>query len=83
MTLAVADASPLRYLIVIGHIDVLPRLFDQIVIPQYVASIELRNPNTPREVQAWVAALPAWTEVRAPESPQNLGVHRGESRRLP
>ena len=63
----------------IGHIDVLPRLFDQIVIPQYVASIELRNPKTPRDVHAWAAALPPWTEVRAPESPQNLGVHRGES----
>ena len=36
MILVVADASPIRYLIVIGLIDILPRLFDRVVIPEYV-----------------------------------------------
>jgi predicted nucleic acid-binding protein len=30
----VADASPLWYLILIGHIDLLPTLFTQIIIPR-------------------------------------------------
>ena len=32
----VADTSPLRYLILIGHIDFLPTLFTQIIIPHAV-----------------------------------------------
>ena len=36
MTLVVADTGPINYLILIGEIDILPKLFDQIVIPSSV-----------------------------------------------
>jgi predicted nucleic acid-binding protein len=31
--IVVADSGPLRYLVVIGHIDILPSLFNQVLIP--------------------------------------------------
>jgi predicted nucleic acid-binding protein len=32
----VSDTSPINYLILIGQIDLLPQLFEQIIIPQAV-----------------------------------------------
>jgi predicted nucleic acid-binding protein len=34
--IVVADASPICYLLLIGHVDLLQRLFGQVVIPQAV-----------------------------------------------
>ena len=50
MRLIVADTSPLVYLVLINHIDVL--------------HAELRNPLAPAPVLAWAASLPQWIEVR-------------------
>ena len=33
MSLVVSDTTPLNYLILIGHIDVLPRLFGKLLVP--------------------------------------------------
>ena len=33
--LVIADATPLRYLILIEHVTVLPTLFGRIMIPQW------------------------------------------------
>ena len=55
----VADASPLRYLLLIGAADILPALFGGVLIPRTVVD-ELSQPGTPDEVRRWVAALPAW-----------------------
>ena len=63
--LVVADTTPLRYLIVIQAIDVVPSLYERVVIPQAVRT-ELQHPRSPREVRAWLAAPPAWVEVRQP-----------------
>ena len=57
--LVVADSSPLILLIHIGHIDVLPRLFRQVVIPAEV-SAELLQSNRPRAVHNFMASHPAW-----------------------
>jgi hypothetical protein len=40
MRAAVADASPLRYLVLIGAIEILPRLFEGVFVPDIV-----RTPN--------------------------------------
>src|SRR4051812_18196471 len=63
--LVVADASPLVGLVRIGHADVLPALFGEVVIPPKVAE-ELTNPRRPVEVRAFMASPPAWLSVRAP-----------------
>ena len=60
--IVVADTGPLRYLIMIGHADVLPRLFGAVSVPTAVAE-ELRHPNTPDAVSAWMAGPPSWLAV--------------------
>jgi predicted nucleic acid-binding protein len=65
----VADTTPLNYLILIGHIDILVPLYGQVIIPQAVAA-ELQHPRAPARVRAWVAALPPWCSIRhAPGHP--------------
>jgi len=61
--LVIADTGPLNYLILIGHIDVLPALFEKVVLPTTVQS-ELASDNAPRPVRHWIANLPAWLDVR-------------------
>ena len=63
--LVVADTSPLRYLVVIQAIEILPLLYERVVVPQAVLT-ELQHPRSPREVRAWLATPPAWVEIRQP-----------------
>jgi predicted nucleic acid-binding protein len=66
--LVVADAGPLNYLILIGHIELLPVLFEKVALPTTVQS-ELASSKAPPFVREWIANLPAWVEVReAPRS---------------
>jgi predicted nucleic acid-binding protein len=59
----VADTSPINYLILIGHVDVLPVLFGKIILPSVVRD-ELARPKAPLTVRDWLANPPAWLEVR-------------------
>jgi predicted nucleic acid-binding protein len=61
--LVIADTGPLNYLILIGQVDLLPALFEKIVLPATVLG-ELTSRKAPASVQTWSAALPAWLEVR-------------------
>jgi predicted nucleic acid-binding protein len=62
MLVVVADTSPIRYLVEIGHVGVLPKLFERIFIPSLVYD-ELRHPSAPATVRAWANSLPGWLEV--------------------
>lgn len=64
--LVIADASPIHYLLLIGHIDILPSLYERIVVPEVVVTIELRQPQTPDIVKDWVEAHPDLMDVRQP-----------------
>ena len=77
MSLVVSDTTPLNYLILIGHFDVLPRLFGKLLVPPAVIH-EMRNPKAPAGVAAWAGSLPAWIEVKAPHTDLHLGVGAGE-----
>ena len=57
--MVVADAGPLRYLIVIEAADVLRRLYDRVLLPETVAA-ELQAAPTPAAVRAWLLQPPAW-----------------------
>lgn len=65
--IVVSDTSPLNYLILIGHEDVLPSLFGQIVAPPAVIA-ELMHPGAPPPVRAWAATPPSWLEVVRPSA---------------
>jgi len=68
--IVVADATPLRYLVLIDAIAVLPALHARIVIPRTVAD-ELQRPRTPLPVRQWMAAPPAWLDIRpSPPMPE-------------
>lgn len=59
---AVADTGPLHYLIVAGHIDILPTLFIEIAIPDAVRD-ELAHPGAPAAVRSWIAAPQAGLSI--------------------
>jgi predicted nucleic acid-binding protein len=63
MRVVVADTGPLNYLVLIDAIELLPRLFDRIVVPIAVND-ELIAGGTPAVVRAWIAQVPPWLEVR-------------------
>jgi predicted nucleic acid-binding protein len=54
---AVADTSPINYLVLIGQIDILPRLYARIAIPSAVLD-ELKHPVAPEPVRNWAKQPP-------------------------
>ncbi|MDI9446946.1 MAG: hypothetical protein QM844_22575 [Planctomycetota bacterium] len=68
MTVVVSDTGPLNYLVLCGAIDILPRLFETVVVPAAVLA-ELEHEDTPAAVRRWAGALPSWVEVRTPRCP--------------
>ncbi len=70
MRLVIADTGPVNYLIPIGNIDVLPALFDKVILPSAVRA-ELTDPGTPPSVRNWIAELPAWLQVHETPSRQS------------
>ena len=61
--IVVADTSPLCYLILIGEIDVLPKLYSHVLAPSAVIS-ELLHEDAPAAVRNWAADLPSWISAR-------------------
>ncbi len=57
--IAVADASPLCYLVLIGEIDLLPKLLRQVAASRAVIT-ELLHEDAPELVRNWASSLPAW-----------------------
>jgi predicted nucleic acid-binding protein len=60
--IAVADTSPVCYLVLIGKADLLPELFSSVLIPRAVVA-ELLHEDAPESVRAWAANLPSWASV--------------------
>ncbi len=58
----VADATPLHYLVLIGEIDLLERLYGEIAVPSTVVD-ELSATRTPTPVRNWAASLPPWISI--------------------
>ena len=63
MPLVVADTGPLHYLVLTGDIELLPKLFERVLVPQVVRD-ELANTEAPRAVRDWIARAPGWLDVR-------------------
>jgi predicted nucleic acid-binding protein len=74
----VSNASPLHYLILVGYVEVLPKLFDRLMAPPAVVS-ELSRPKTPAPVRLWMASHPRWLEVNKPAMVLEVaGLGKGE-----
>ncbi len=58
----ISDTTPLRYLIEIEEVHILPKLFGKVIIPEKVSE-ELQDPKTPEAVRGCIQALPEWLEV--------------------
>jgi predicted nucleic acid-binding protein len=79
MTVVIADTSPINYLVLIGEVGILHRLYHRIVIPEEVFA-ELLDAGAPPEVREWTAARPDWIEIRkAPRrKPSLMDLDEGE-----
>jgi predicted nucleic acid-binding protein len=76
----VLDTSPISYLLLIGHVEILPVLYDRLFVPSAVAG-ELGHPEAPLLLRNWVADPPAWLEIHpvGPRPPGDLSpLHQGE-----
>jgi predicted nucleic acid-binding protein len=60
--LVIADTGPINYLVLIGNVDVLPVLFEKVILPSAVKA-ELADADAPASVRDWIADPPAWLEV--------------------
>src|ERR1700722_16923147 len=69
--LVVADSSPFILLNNIGHVDILPALFQTVLIPPEVAA-ELGKPNRPQIVRDFIANRPNWLAIRSPITLENI-----------
>lgn len=61
--IVVADTSPINYLLLIDQIDLLPRLFQQIIIPDVVRD-EMLDLSAPSILRQWIAHPPSWLTVQ-------------------
>ena len=62
MRLVIADTGPINYLVLIGSIDLLPVLFEKVILPSAVEAV-LTDPDAPLPARNWIAHPPAWLDV--------------------
>ena len=60
--IVVSDTTPLRYLAVIGRIDLLPQLYGTVVCPEQVRA-EACHERAPAEVRSLLSNPPAWLRI--------------------
>ncbi len=59
----VSDTGPLHYLVLTNTIDVLPKLFGRVLVPDAVV-VELSHPETPLAVRTWLQSAPPWIDCK-------------------
>lgn len=78
--IVVADTSPINYLILLGHIDVLHHIYGEVLIPHAVLD-ELLDGAAPAVVQTWAARPPLWlrvSDIPSDPDPELAWLDRGE-----
>jgi predicted nucleic acid-binding protein len=69
MSVVVTDTSPINYLVQIGQVELLAKLFGTVIVPQAVLE-ELQRPQAPAKVSHWAADLPDWVDIRRFDGPK-------------
>ena len=81
MRLVIADTGPINYLTLIGDVEVLPVLFEKVILPTTVKA-ELISRKAPESVRAWLSNPPAWLEIHNDQpfipDPSLEGLDEGE-----
>ena len=75
MMVVVADTSPVNYLVLIGEIELLPKLFRHLAVPHTVIT-ELLHEDAPEGVRNWAANLPAWISTTATADVVSSGMEK-------
>jgi len=78
LQLVIADTGPINYLILIGHINLLPRLFQRVILPTAVKE-ELCDIGAPAAVRAWIGSPPDWLEIMETPGPGPATLDEGEA----
>lgn len=73
--IVVSDTSPICYLLLIDQIDVLPTLYQAVIIPQAVLD-ELKAFESPSIVKNWIAHPPNWLEIQPLKLPQEIALEK-------
>jgi predicted nucleic acid-binding protein len=63
--LVIADTGLINYLVLIGHIGILPALCEKVILPWAVRD-ELTDPDTPGRVRPWIATPHEWLKFGTP-----------------
>lgn len=77
--IVVRNASPLNDLVLVDAVDVLPKLFGGVLIPEADVR-ELERAEAPDPVRRWIAAPPPWPEIAVPRA-IDLGISFAEGER--
>jgi predicted nucleic acid-binding protein len=76
--IVVADSSPLVVLVNIGHVEILPAIFWEVVIPPQIAA-ELADAKRPQAIRDFIGRKPLWLRVQAPIRLEPIpDLHEGE-----
>lgn len=73
--IAVSDTSPICYLVLIGEIDILPKLYSQVLVPAAVIA-ERVHEDAPGAVRNWAANLPSWISAQQNPSGAIVGMEK-------
>lgn len=60
--IVISDTSAICYLLLLNEIEVLPKLYGQIIITTIIQQ-ELSHPSSPTRVQNWINNPPKWLEI--------------------
>ena len=71
----VADTGPINYLVLIGSIDLLPDLFQNVSIPSAIYG-ELSSLKAPLAVRQWIAVTPPWLQVHQGTATEDVSLTR-------
>lgn len=76
--IVVSDTSPICYLLLIDQIDILPHLYNKVIIPSAVAD-ELKASEAPPIVQNWINQPPNWLEIQTVSASSEAGLEKLDS----
>ena len=75
--IVLSDTTAINYLVLTGYVEILPALFNEILIPTAVQS-ELLHARAPDVVRQWISQLPAWCAIREPARIEPIPLGLGE-----